>query len=212
MLNSAESALYKAIGRFSTIVQVVKPGAQLSDNYTGSYNLLPGQCAAFFASNQEFIWFVEQYDVENSSLATLSNKKIYPAKVTGINLAFLDSQTFSWRYGLIQSTTLSGSSFYPDTAFRPGFGQVILNDLSRPVKSVTVPRNDLGLGTLAEAGVSFCGPLGRLMSIASYVDPELATRYDASKNKKKKKSLNSQDYEESPTYPSYDIYTNGGGY
>lgn len=210
MLNSAESVLYKAIGRFSTVVQVVKPGQQLSDNYAGFSNLVPGQCAAFFTSSQEFTWFIEQYDVENSSLATLSNKKVYPAKVAGINLAFLGSQTFKWRNELIQSTTLSGLSYVPDTAFRPGFGQVIINDLTRPVKSVSVTRNDLGLGTIAVLGANICGPLGRLMSIASYVDPGLAAKYDASQSKKKKKSLNSQDYEQLPTYPPYDIYANNG--
>jgi hypothetical protein len=210
MLNSAESVLYRAIGRFSTVVQVVKPGYQLSDNYTGYNNLLPGQCAALLTSSYEFIWFIEQYDVENSSLATLSNKKIYPAKVTGINLAFLDSQTFQWRDGLIQSTTLSGSSYYPDTTFRPGFGQVILSDLSRPVSSVSIQRNDLGLGEFAVPGFSFCGPLGRLMSIASYVDPVLAAKYDTSQSNKKKKSLNSQDYEQIPTYPAYDPYISSG--
>lgn len=212
MLNAAEATLYRAIGRFSTIVQVVKPGEQLSDNYTNSYNLVPGQCAAFLASNQEFTWFVEQYDIGNSASATLSNKKVYPAKITGINLAFLDSQTFSWRDGLIQSRPLSGSIYYPDTAFRPGFGEVILSDLSRPVKSVSVQRNDLGLGSYAVVGSVFCGPLGRLMSIASYVDPDLAKQYDTSKNKKKKKSLNEQDYQEMPEYPPYTPYEDNSGY
>lgn len=211
MLNSAEATLYRAMGRFSTVVQVVKPGGQLSDNYRGFYNLVPGQCAAFLASSQEFIWFIEQYDVENSASATLSNKKTYPAKVTGINLAFLDSQTFSWRDGLIQSRLLSGSDFYPDTAFRPGFGEVIPSDLSRPVKSVSVQRNDLGLSN-ANLDVGFCGPLGRLMSIASYVDPELAKLYDASKNKKKKKSPNEQDYQQIPEYPPYTPYEDNSGY
>ena len=210
MLNSAESVLYRAIGRFSTIVQIAKPGQQLSDNYINFSNLLPGECATFLTSNQEFTWFIEQYDVENSLLATLLNKKLYPAKVTGINLAFLDSQTFKWRDGLIQSTVFSTSSFYPDTAFRPGFGEVVLDDLSRPVKSISVQRNDLNLGTVAQLGVVLCGPLGRLMSIASYVDPQLAAKYDASKSKKKKKSLNSQDYEQSPTYSPYTAYVNSG--
>jgi hypothetical protein len=173
---------------------------------------MAGQCAAFLVSNQEFIWFVEQYDVENSLLATLSNKKVYPAKVTGINLAFLGSQTFKWREGLIQSTPLSTLSYVPDTAFRPGFGEVIVNDLSRPVKSVSVTRNDLALGTFAQLGSNLCGPLGRLMSIASYVDPELAAKYDASKSKKKKKSLNEQDYQQMPQYPAYTPYQNNSGY
>lgn len=212
MLNSAESTLYRAIGRFSTVVQIAKPGQQLSDNYVTSTPFMPGQCAAFIASNYEFIWFIEQYDVANDSLATLSNKKVYPAKVTGINLAFLGSQTFKWRDGLIQSSILSTSNSFPDTAFRPGFGEVIASDLSRPVKSVSVQRNDLGLGTIAILGNSLCGPLGRLMSIASYVDPELATKYDASKSKKKKKSLNEQDYQQIPQYPVYTPYQNNNGY
>lgn len=212
MLNSAESTLYKAIGKFSTVVQIAKHGEQLSDNFVTSTPFMPGQCTAFLVSNQEFIWFIEQYDIANDSLAALSNKKVYPAKITGINLAFLGSQTIKWRDGLIQSSTLSTSSFFPDTAFRPGFGEVIASDLSRPVKSVSVQRNDLGLGTIAILGNSLCGPLGRLMSIASYVDPELANNYDASKSKKKKKSLNSQDYEEMPTYPTYTPYQNNDGY
>lgn len=212
MLNSAESNLCKAIGRFSTIAQITKGDYISSDNYGNSSPLIPGQCAAFLASSQEFIWFIEQYDVENSSLATLSNKKIYPAKVTGINLAFLGTQTFKWRDGLIQSNPFSESSYYPDTAFRPGFGQVIPNDLSRPVKSISVARNDLGLGTSAILGGSFCGPLGRLMSIASYVDPELAAKYDASQSQKKKVPLNSQDKEQMPTYPTYDLYIDNSGY
>lgn len=212
MLNSAESVLYQSIGMFSTIVQIAKPGQLSSDNYLNSYDLIPGQCAAFINSSHEFVWFVEQYDVGNSPLATLSNKRVYPAKVTGINLAFLGFQTFKWRDGLVQSTLFYENSFYPDIAFRPGFGQVIPNDLSRPVKSVSVSRNDLGLGTFAVPGSSFCGPLGRLMSIASYVDPKLAAKYDASQSKKKKESLNSQDYEQLPTYPVYDTYINNSGY
>lgn len=210
MLNSAESTLYRVIGLFSTIAQVVKPGELLTDNYVNSYNLLPGQCVVFLTTNYKFIWFIEQYDVENSSLATLSNKKIYPAKVTGINLAFTGTQIFKWRDGLIQSSPLSESSNYLDMAFRPGFGQVIPNDLSRPVKSVSVARNDLGLGAYAVPGSSICGPLGRLMSIASYVDPELAAKYDASQSQKKKVPLNSQDKEQMPTYPTYDVYSSGG--
>lgn len=212
MLNSAESTLYRAIGRFSTVVQIAKPGQQLSDNYVTSTPFMPGQCTAFLVSSQEFIWFIEQYDVGNDLFATLGNKKAYPAKVTGINLAFLGSQTIKWRDGLIQSSVLSGSNLFPDTAFRPGFGEVIASDLSRPVKSVSVQRNDLGLGTFAQLGSNVCGPLGRLMSIASYVDPELAAKYDASNSKKKKKSLNEQDYQQTPQYPAYTPYQNNSGY
>ena len=212
MLNSAESNLCKAIGNFSTIVQITESGYFGSDNYRTLSRTMPGQCAAFLTSNQEFIWFIEQYDVENNSLATLSNKKIYPAKVTGINLAFLSTQTFKWRDGLIQSILFSTSAYYPDTAFRPGFGQVIPNDLSRPVKSVSVARNDLGLGTSAVLGGSFCGPLGRLMSMAFHVEEPLGKAYDASQSQKKKVPLNSQDKEQMPTYPTYDLYVDNTGY
>lgn len=216
MLHNAETLINQGIGRFSTIPQLYTYATSI-DSYSisGQYNggILPDQCRAFIVSSTEFVWFVEAYDVVESALGsdpevpkiTLENKRIYPAKVSGINLASLVADTITWREGVINSTNRFSSSI----AFRPGFGQTILSDLSRPVKSVSVLKNDLGLAT-AVVGQHFAGSLGRLMSIAVKVDKTKAALYDASQ--KKKKSLNSQDYEQIPTYPTYDIYSNTGGY
>ena len=202
MLNNAESVIQKTTGSFSTIPQLFNQGER--DSYSGVFKL-PGQCRVFLGSNYEFIWFIEQWDVTNGLLI---NKKIYPAKVTGINLPYLFSETVTWRDGLIQSNTADTT-----LAFRPGFGQAILSDLSRPFKSVAMQQNHLGLNIpLSESGSFYlCGTLGRLMSMAFYVDEPLGKAYDASQSKKKK-SLNSQDYEQSPTYPAYDISIYNSGY
>jgi hypothetical protein len=195
------------MGNFSTIPQVINPSSQhqsyYSDNYGEIYKL-PGQCRAFLATNLEFIFFVETYDVVDG---ILGNKKLYPAKVTGLGLPYLLNETIRWREGLVSSYL-----FDNNRAFRPGFGQVILSDLLRPLNSVSVQRNHLGLGASAigNTGALPCAPLGRLMAMAFYVDPDLAQKYDASNSKKKKKSLNSQDYEQTPTYPQYDIHVSGG--
>lgn len=201
MLNNAESVIQKTTGSFSTIPQLFNQGEK--DSYSGVFKL-PGQCRVFLGSNYEFIWFIEQWDVTDGLLI---NKKIYPAKVTGINLPYLFNETVTWRDGLIQSNTADTT-----LAFRPGFGQAILSDLSRPFKSVAMQQNHLGLNIPLSDSFYLCGTLGRLMSVASYVDPELAAKYDANQSKKKKKSLNSQDYEQIPTYPDYDISIYNSGY
>ena len=198
MLNNAETLINQRIGFFSTIPQLYQKNI---DSYQSLY-LLPGQCRVFLTSSTEFIWFIESYDVIEAIVnsapevpkITLENKKIYPAKVTGINLA--SDSVYGYGNGI---------------AFRPGFGQTILSDLSRPVKSVSVLKNDLGL-TDAVPNVHFSGPLGRLMSIAVKVDKTKAALYDANKKKENQKSLNSQDYEQIPTYPTYDLYVTPGGY
>ena len=213
MLNSAEDQTYQAMGHFSTIPQCYTPSGVIDSYATTAFGLLPGQCRAFLVSSTEFVWFIESYDVVESALGsgpeitkiTLENKKIYPAKVSGINLASLVAGTITWREGLINSVNRYDNTI----AFRPGFGQTILSDLSRPIKSVSVLTNNLGL-IGAVVGEHFAGPLGRLMSIAVKVDKTKAALYDASQSKKKKKSLNSQDYEQIPTYPTYDIYSSGG--
>ena len=202
MLNNSESDIRSATGSFSTIPQLFNGSNGTRDSYSGVFKL-PVQCRVFLGSNYEFIWFIEQWDVTEG---LLSNKKTYPAKVTGINLPYLFNETVTWRDGLIQSsanTTL---------AFRPGFGQAILSDLSRPFKSVAMQQNHLGLNIPLSDSFYLCGTLGRLMSVASYVDPELAAKYDANQSKTKKKSLNSQDYEQIPTYPDYDISIYNSGY
>ncbi|MEG3875778.1 hypothetical protein QT972_00140 [Microcoleus sp. herbarium7] len=216
MLEQAEKRINQSIGRFSTIPQVY--GYQY---FVDSYNLsnegiLPGQCRAFITSSIEFIWFIESWDVVESATnsapevpkITLQNKRIYPAKVTGINLPSLVGGVINWREGLINSI----SSYDNSIGFRPGFGETILTDLSRPLKSVTVVKNTLGLPDIGGAGFYFSGPLGRLMSTAVKIDKKKAAEYDASQSKKKKKSLNSQDYEQMPTYPAYTPYVNDTGY
>ena len=202
MLNNSESDIQSATGSFSTIPQLFNGSNGARDSYSGVFKL-PGQCRVFLGSNYEFIWFIEQWDVTEG---LLSNKKTYPAKVTGINLPYLFNETVTWRDGLIQSsanTTL---------AFRPGFGQAILSDLSRPFKSVAMQQNHLGLNIPLSSGSFYlCGTLGRLMAMAATVDETLGKAYDASQSEKKK-SLNSQDYEQIPTYPAYDISIYNSGY
>ena len=63
-----------------------------------------------------------------------------------------------------------------------------------------------------QAGRAFNGPHGRLMAMAATVDEKLGKAYDASQSKKKKVPLNSQDKEQLPTYPVYDISIYNGGY
>jgi hypothetical protein len=196
--------------------------------------LMPGQCQAFLTSNEEFTWFVEEWTVVDSvdvqsglPSVNLTNKKVYPAKIEGLSLPlynFLNINnnptlpvTVRWREGLIRHGNKYDTVF-EDTqipCYRPGFGQTILSDLQRPLKSKTVQCNSLNLinGVGFQNLQTYNGPLGRLMSMAFYVDPALATKYDTSQNKKKKESLNSQDYEEIPTYPTYDTWVDdSGGY
>ena len=212
MLSSAESLISRGIGHFSTIPQMYTYGKNI-DSYGTSVGILPGQCRALIVSSTEFIWVIESYDVVESALnsapevpkITLENKKIYLAKVTGINLASFFADTITWRDGVINSV----NRYDNNIAFRPGFGQTIFSDLSRPFKSISVLKNDLGIATTTP-GIYFAGSGGRLMSIAVKVDKIKAALYDASQSKKKKKSLNSQDYEQVPTYPVYDTYVNTG--
>lgn len=216
-LSDAETSLYRLMGSFSTVAQVSFINASASfayasDSYRSiTFGLIPSQCAAFLTSNFKFIWFIESWEINRESgKPVFTNKKVYPAKVEGLNIPYPRTQTFKWRDGLIDNSfnTISPNRSY----FRPGFGQTIPSDLSRPFLEVTVTeQNYLGLGPLGVwENSAFAGPFGRLMAVAATVDEELAAKYDASTNKKKKKSLNSQDYEEMPTYPAYTPYQSGG--
>lgn len=214
MLFRAETELYNAIGRFSTVAQpfldssLIDKPISPSLTSTISTGVLAGQCAAFLHSKQGFTWFIEEYQVDGLT-ATLSSKKLYPAKVEGLGIPVSGqgSYTFEWREGLIYNgfAGLSQTNV-PTWGFRPGFGQTILTDLQRPIKSVAITRTNLNLINPETVFNSF----GRLMSIAATVDPILGAKYNASQSKKKKKSLNSQDYEQVPTYPTYDTYVNTG--
>jgi hypothetical protein len=242
MYNRAEETLCRAVGSWSTVAQLIgkRTGCYAETDWIDlnsssiGYKILPGQCQAFLTSSESFVWFVEQWDVvdivdANSGLTSVNftNKKIYPAKVRGLNLPLFNfsginentnpnlSVTVRWREGLIRHGNYY--SQYEDVnipCYRPGFGQQILGDLSRPLKSVTVQCRNLGLsqGQVFQAGSAFNGPLGRLMSIASYVNPELAAKYEAAKVKENQKSLNSQDYEQVSTFPVYDTWIDNSGY
>lgn len=238
--NFAESVLYNCIGSFSTLGQVITenvntniPGDSI-DYQANSIkdSIFPGQCQAFLTTSIEFFLFVEEreiiYPPANSPigtpLASFGNKKVYPVKVTGLNLplirnqvSFSNSVSVRWRDELIRHSNIQTNFDTSNSIgnFRPGFGETIISDLQRPLKSATIQTNNLGLPNLQSPTSSILengltGPLGRLMSIASYVDPELAKKYDASK--KKKKSLNEQTYQDIPTYPAYTPYQNNGGY
>ena len=230
MLDSAEDKLIRSICTFGIVGTVTEQygtryrtliDINAGNNY--SYNT-PGQCQAFLTSSRNFVWFIEQWNVIPKAegqtsfdvpLVTLENKKVYPAKIRGLNLALLGSSslpisvTVRWREGLIRYSNYS----YSDATvpcLRPGFGQVILSDLNRPLVSETVVTNHLGLIGATANSSSFWGPLGCLLSAAFNVDETIAAKYNASQSKKKKKSLNSQDYEQIPTYPAYDVYVYTG--
>jgi len=233
MLYFAEADLIQSIGSLG-IVGSVLPGlwhrVRIDVPGTGFWAmLLPGQCQTFLTTSKSFVWFIEQRDVVSKSandvsfnipLVTLQNKKIYPAKVNGINLALLGSSntptlvTTRWREGLIRYDNRYDSSYHDSITpcLRPGFGQTILTDLQRPLESETVITNNLGLTDAFANSRALWGPLGRLMSMAFYVEKEIAAKYDASNSKKKKKSPNSQDYQENPTYPAYTPFVDNGGY
>lgn len=217
--SDSERYLYSAIGGFSTVAQVSFTGdnggggGYAADSYNSVYRgVIPGQCAAFITSSHVFTFFVESWDISRETgTPVFQNKKIYPAKVTGLNIPYSKNQTFQWREGLIDNTFNQTSSF--TSYFRPGFGETILPDLTRPLISAPVVGNNLGLGTNGNfPNYAFAGPFGRLMSMAFWVDPIEAAKYDASQSKKKKKSLNSQDYEQIPTYPAYTPYVDNSGY
>ena len=239
MNDFSEYRVCKTIGSWSTVPQLLNS----SNNYLNkdmidlqaaeiSRVMIPGQVQAFITSNEKFIWFVEQYDIVASidtrsglPAANLINKKNYPAKVEGLSIPLFNylnvgnnpslAVTVRWRDGLIRH----GSSYnqYSDSnipCYRPGFGQQILGDLQRPIKSNTVICNNLNLiqSQAFQGKLAFDGPLGRIMAMAGYVNPTLAALYDTNQSKKKKKSLNSQDYEQIPTYPTYNTWVDNSGY
>jgi len=218
MLHNAESTLYRAIGGFSTVAQISfssntnSSGGYLADSYSYFYNVIPSQCAAFLVSNHVFTLFVESWDISRETgNPVFQNKKIYPAKVTGLNIPYPKNQIFQWREGLIDNHFNNLNDY--QSYFKPGFGETIVSDLQRPLISTSVVKNTLGLGAAGEfPNYGFAGPFGRLMSMAFWVDPELAKQYDDSKSKKKKKSLNEQDYQQMPEYPPYTPYQDNGGY
>ena len=240
MNDSAEKLICGAIGNWSTVPQLIGTSftnanidyMDLQANFS-EQGLMPGQCQAFLTSNEEFTWFVEEWTVVDSMdtqsglpSVNLINKKVYPVKVQGLSLPlynFLNINnnpnlpvTVRWREGLIRHGSVNTTAF-DDTqipCYRPGFGQTILSDLQRPLKSKTIQCNSLGLinGAGFQTLQAYNGALGRLISMAFYVDPALAVKYDASQSTKKKKSLNSQDYEQMPTYPAYTPYVDPSGY
>jgi hypothetical protein len=220
MLYNAENSLYRAIGGFSTIAQVsinnnIGGGGYVADSFNLSFyqsQYIPSQCAALITSNYVFTLFVESWDISRETGdPVFQNKKVYPAKVTGLSIPYSKSQTYQWKEGLIDNSFNQVSEY--NSYFRPGFGETILSDLQRPFISTSVVGTNLGLDALAVSnGYAFAGPFGRLMSMAFWVDPIEAEKYDASQSKKKKKSLNSQDYEQMPTYPDYTPYVDPYGY
>ena len=235
MLENAEENLISAIAPFGVVGAVIdsfnlgirnknRIDIEASQVLSG---ILPGQCQAFLTTSREFVWFVEQWDVTpkpgdqtsfDIPLVSLQNKKVYPAKVKGLSLALLGLSdtpipvTVRWREGLIRYGSYYPSQYYDALVpcLRPGFGQQIIDDLKRPMLSETVTTNHLGLIGATANSYNFSGTLGRLISAAFHVDETLAKLYDASLSKKKKKSLNSQDYEQIPTYPTYNTYVNTG--
>lgn len=219
MLYDAEQGLYRAMGGFSTVAQVSftgdngSGGGYVADSYNSVYHgVIPSQCAALITSSYVFTLFIESWDINRGTgNPVFENKKIYPAKVTGLNIPFSKNQTFQWKEGLIDNSFNKIESY--NSYFRPGFGQTILPDLQRPFISTSVVGNNLGLGVAGNFGnFGFAGPFGRLMSMAFWVDPELAAKYDSNNSKKKKKSLNEQDYQQMPQYPAYTPYQNNSGY
>ena len=244
MLSNAEEFVCRAIGSWSTVPQLMgtRP-ANLTATIdyiditadSVSSNIIPGQFQALLVSDEKFIWFIEQWDVVDSVDSTSGlpsvnfiNKKVYPAKVQGLNIPLFNflttnnpnlSVTMRWREGLIRHSNFIGSASgsYSDAnipCYRPGFGQQILSDLQRPLKSKTIQCNSLGLVQSAgfQAGRAFNGPHGRLMAMAATVDEKLGKAYDASQSKKKKVPLNSQDKEQIPTYPTYNTWIDNSGY
>jgi len=107
----AEEKLLNAIGRFSTTAPLFRDTQGFNYHETLQRNsqnvisstMVPGQCQAFLNSNMEQIWFIEEYSVEGDKL---TNKKLYPAKVTGLGLPLISAQpnpvTLRWRDGLVR--------------------------------------------------------------------------------------------------------------
>lgn len=221
MHSYAEEKLLNAIGRFSTTAVLFRNTSGFNyheilvrnNEDTIFETILPGQCQAFLNSSVEQVWFIEEYFIDGDNL---TDKKIFPAKITGLDLPLLSGSTGSvnlrWREGLVRWGNVSNSPVNYDSQtgnFRPGFGQLILQDLERPLKEVIVPINNLGMAINKSNQDNFSGTGGRLFSMAFHVNTEEAAKYE--KSKKKRKSLNSQDYEMEPTYPAY-IPTSPGGY
>jgi hypothetical protein len=216
MLYNAETNICRAMGNFSTVAQISFTSNSYGAGYVSdSYDpigAIPSQCAALLISNYNFTLFVESWDItRESGRPVFQNKKVYPAKVTGLNIPYPKNQTFQWKEGLIDNSFNQIGSY--NSYFRPGFGQTILSDLQRPFVSTSVVGNNLGLGAAGNFGnLGFAGPFGRVMSMAFWVDPDLAKQYDDSKSKKKKVPLNKQDIEQNPVFPDYTPYQNNSGY
>jgi hypothetical protein len=228
----SEHKLLYAIGLFSPTVSlypqlgfdyVQKPKRTTSDFM--SSNVMPGQVQAFLNTTEEFVWYIEEHTLtpSNSTVPNVpkmefTSKTVYPAKVTGLGLPLLSHLTtpvtLRWREGLIR---WGNQENYPTLNydsqsgnFRPGFGEIIPADLQRPFRTVTVPINNIGLTINSGNQSYFSGFGGRLFAMAFSVNKEELAKYNASK--KKRKSPNSQDYEQVPTYPPYTPYSGGGYY
>jgi hypothetical protein len=205
MLRNAELDLLKYLGKFNTTTTPTDVNEYGGQSVSGFANFIP-QNEAFFLTSAEFTWFVESWEIgEDIGTGKLRNKKLYPAKVTGLNIpSFWDSQSaVTWKDSLVYG-------------FQPGFGQAIPEDANRPDK--TVPRITIDAPTIQNTtdplNIFNLGAFGRLLSIASWVDPTLAEEYDALEDGEfKEKSPNSIDYNEYPVnYPPYDIYVPQGYY
>ncbi|HLO51626.1 MAG TPA: hypothetical protein VK211_24645, partial [Kamptonema sp.] len=165
---NGEDKLYKCLGCFSTVGQVIASMVSPSTpgdfiDYSAGTNLdgvLPGQCQAFLTSSIEFTWFIEERSIVHKSPesstedppVTFGAKKIYPAKVTGLNLPLIATTlygnspvTVRWRDELIRYGSLESYYDFQSGNFRPGFGELILADLQRPLKSAVVQPRNLGL-------------------------------------------------------------------
>lgn len=221
MLNRAESFFLPSLGRFEF--------CEIPTYWYVSAGVPKGtaQNRAFLVTNTEFTWFVESWDIaEDVGKGRMQNKKLYPAKVTGLNIPsvidWTNTESNTWQDGLLfngYSYSYSNGKFQP-VAFQPGFGQVIPEDRNRPVKRIDpFPKNAPAVCVNPTTGLSiiddpqwlfFQGAFGRLLSIAAWVDPKIAKEYDkAPKGEKKPESPNKIDYDEYPVnYPPYDIAKN----
>jgi hypothetical protein len=228
----SEQKLLNAIGRFSTTVTLYPAQgfrySEILKRTSGdsmSNTIIPGQVQAFLNTSEEFIWYIEEHTLTLSNSASpdtpkteFTSKNIFPAKVTGINLPLLSYSTapvtLRWREGLVRWGNIQNfpNLNYDSQSgnFRPGFGETIPADLQRPFRTVTVPINNIGLALTSGNQDYFSGTGGRLFAMAFSVNKEELAKYNASK--KKRKSPNSQDYEQVPTYPPYTPYSGGGYY
>lgn len=237
MLYESEREICRAIGLFSTCGQItsgvhssiITDAVDLAGVNSTQYPVfMPGQCQAFLTSGVEFIWWVERWKLQrnaapNTPKIEFTEKEVFPAKVTGISLPLFNTTpapravTVRYRDGLVRYSNVPQNLeiFYGVNHLRPGFGEQIQADLQRPLQAVTVTTNNLGLNLSLPGGGSVNtsnGPKmgGRLMSMAFYIDPEIATKYKTSNSKKKPKSLN-WDSQVIPSHPPYTPYS-GGGY